>query len=168
MENRWSPISMEDIDGDRYGIYRDGTVVNLEIPMTMHSYCKRGKMVIELTGFKRKIEIPIIKLLAIVYVPKSALDEKRERNYAILIDPDGKLNADNIKWVNKIEKKLISEIREKDKVYNSDYVVPICKLLERGYDVDEICTVLQFKNRLYVSNIKNRRIYKDISKKYKF
>lgn len=168
MENRCTPISMEGIDGDRYGIYKDGTVVNLEIPMTMHPYFKRGKMVIELSGFKRKIEIPIIKLLAMVYVPKSALDEKRERNYAILIDPNGKVNADNIKWVNKIEKKLINEIREKDKVYNGDYVIPICKLLERGYDVDEICNVFQFKNRLYVFNIKNRRIYKGISKKYKF
>lgn len=168
MDNRYTPISMDGIDGDRYGIYRDGTVVNLEIPMTMHSYYKRGVKVIELSGFKRKIEIPIIKLLAMVYVPKSALDEKRNRDCAILIDPNKKINADNIKWVNKFEKKLINEIRSNEKIYNSDYAVPICKLLERGYDVDEICSVLQFKNRLYVSNIKNRRIHKDISKKYKF
>ena len=91
MDNRYTPISMDGIDGDRYGIYRDGTVVNLEIPMTMHSYYKRAVKVIELSGFKRKIEIPIIKLLAMVYVPKSALDEKRNRDSAILIDPNKKL-----------------------------------------------------------------------------
>lgn len=94
--------------------------------------------------------------------------KKRNRDSAILIDPNKKINADNIKWVNKFEKKLINDIRSNEIIYNSDYVVPICKLLERGYDVDEICYVLQFKNRLYVSNIKNRRIHKDISKKYKF
>lgn len=113
MDNRYTPISMDGIDGDRYGIYRDGTVVNLEIPMTMHSYYKRGVKVIELSGFKRKIEIPIIKLLAMVYVPKSALDEKRNRDSAILIDPNKKINTDNIKWVNKFEKKLINDIRSK-------------------------------------------------------
>ena len=168
MENRWEPISMNGIDGERYGLYKDGTVVNLEIPMTMASYYKRGVRVIELSGFKHKIEIPIIKLLAMVYVPKSALDEKRNRKYAILIDQNGKLHADNIRWVNNIEKKLINELRAIDKVENIDYVVPVCKLLERGYEVDEICDLLQFTNRLYVYNIKNRRIHKDLSKKYKF
>ena len=106
-----------------------------------------------------------------VYVPKSALDEKRNRDSAILIDPNKKINADNIKWVNKFEKKLINDIRSKEKVYNSDYVVPICKLLERGYDVDEICYVLQFKNRLYVGltrSLEKLTIYitPEVEKKY--
>ena len=56
MDNRYTPISMDGIDGDRYGIYRDGTVVNLEIPMTMHSYYKRGVKVIELSGLNVKLK----------------------------------------------------------------------------------------------------------------
>lgn len=168
MENRCTPISIYGVDGDRYGIYKDGTVVNLEIPMTMKSYMKRGVRVIDLTGFKGRLEIPVIKLLAMVYVPKSALDQKRERDYAILIDPNGKLNADNIRWVNTLEKKLITEVRSYSEKDNIHYVIPICKLLEREYEVDEICDLLDFHNRLFIYNIRNRRIYKEMSKKYKF
>lgn len=49
-----------------------------------------------------------------------------------------------------------------------DYVIPICKMLQKGYGVDKICEVLKYKNKLFISNIKNRRIYKNISKDYEW
>lgn len=162
------PISMEGLPGDRYGIYRDGTVVNLEIPMTLGYFYKRGVKMVELRGFKKKIQIPLIKLLAKIYVPKTEDDTKRKREYAILIDPTKGINADNVKWVNVLEKKLIEELREIENPVSRDYVIPICKLLQKGYSPKEVSEVLGFDNMLFIHNIKNRRIFKDFSKKYNF
>lgn len=168
----WKPIiGIEGIDGERYGLYPDGTVVNLEIPMVLSPYIKRGGRVVDLHGFKKVVSMPIMKLVAMTYVEKTFDDCIRLRNRVILIDDTKKIHANNIMWVNALEQKLIKELKEIENRENKDYVVPICKMLERGYDADEICHVLGvfgFTNKLYIANIKNRRIYKDISKKYKW
>lgn len=168
----WKPITgIDGIDGDRYGLYPDGTIVNLEIPMVLSPYMKRGGRVVDLHGFKKVVTMPVIKLVARIYVERTFDDNIRLRDRVILIDDEKKIHADNIMWVNSLEQKLINELKAIDNKENKDYVVPICKMLARGYDADEICHVLSvfgFTNRLYIANIKNRRIYKDISKKYKW
>lgn len=168
VEHWKSVYNIEGIDGDRYGVYPDGTVVNLEIPLVLSPYMKRGGKVVDLHGFNKTVTIPIIKLIAMFFVPRTEEDLLRQRDRVMLKDPNSKIHANNIIWVNRIEQKLLKELNEIENKVNSDYVVPICKLLERDYDIDEICRVLKFTNRLYVANIKNRRIYKDISKKYKW
>lgn len=162
------PISMEGLPGDRYGIYRDGTVVNLEIPMTLGYFYKRGVKMVELSGFKKKFQMPIIKLLAKVYVQKTEDDIKRKREEAILIDPKKSITADNVRWVNVLERKLIYELWEIENPVPRNYVIPICKLLQKGYTPKEISNILRFDNMLFIYNIKNRRIFKDFSKKYNF
>lgn len=168
----WKPIdNIEGIDGERYGIYPDGTVVNLEIPLVLSPYMKRGGKVVDLHGFKKVVTVPIMKLIAMMYVEKTQDDCIRLRDRVILIDDNKKVHANNLMWVNVLEQKIIKELKAIENKENKDYVVPICKMLERGYDADDICYVLGifgFSNRLYIANIKNRRIYKDISKKYKW
>lgn len=66
------------------------------------------------------------------------------------------------------EEDLFSTIKGKTKeeLKPVDYVIPICKMLQKGYDINKICEVLKYNNKLFISNIKNRRIYKNISKDY--
>ena len=168
MIERWMPIKLENLEGNSYGIYRDGTVVNLDIPMVMHPYMRRGEMVVSLTGYNHKITMCVAKLIAIVFIPKTKDDIEKKRDNVILKNPDKKLHSTNIKWVSTYEKKLINELREKENKSKLDYVIPVCKLLEKGYNPKEICEVLEFEDLLYIWNMKNRRIQKKISKKYKF
>lgn len=168
MIERWMPIKLENLEGNSYGIYRDGTVVNLDIPMVMHPYIRRGEMVVSLTGYNHKITMCVAKLLATVFIPKTENDIEKKRDNVILKDPNKRLHSTNIRWVSTYEKKLINELREKENKCKFDYVIPICKLLEKGYNPKEICEVLEFGDLLYIWNIKKRRIYKKISKKYKF
>lgn len=162
------PISYEGIYSETYGMYKDGTVVNLATKYTLTSYKKKGERVVDLHGHNKVTTIPIMKLLAHVYVKKTEEDIKRKRTHVTLIDPNEKVTAKNVMWVSKTELLIINELRSKEKLSNSDYVVPICKLLEKGYDAEEICRVLRFDNKLYIYNIKKRRIHKEISKKYKW
>lgn len=162
-----TPINMAGLDGDRYGIYRDGTVINFETHREISYIDKDGVRMVDLHGYKKRISCSIAKLLALIYLKKTDDDIAKKRDRVILIDNSKKLSADNIRWANKLEQKLINELEETEKT-NLDFVIPICKLLERGYTVDEICDVLHFSNKLYAHNIKNRRIHKDLSKKYKW
>lgn len=170
----WKLIyNIDGIYGDRYGIYPDGTVVNLEIPLVLTPYKKRGVMVVDLHGFKKTVTMPIMKLVALFYLPKSEDDCIRLRSEVIKKDENGPMHVSNLKWVSKYEKRVIKELRDipeitGKEITTKDYVIPICRLLARGYDPDEVCYTLDFSNRLFVCNIMNRRIYKDISKKYKW
>lgn len=163
------PISYPGIDSGKYGIYRDGTVVNFYTKNVLKAYSRKGEKVVDLHGYTKITQAPIAKLLAMVYIKKSKEDIERERNCVVLKDKNVKVCIKNIKWANKLERKIILELQSKEgELTNTDYIIPICKLLAKGYDVDEISRVLDFSNKLYIYNIKNRRIHKDISKKYKW
>lgn len=163
-----TPIIYKGIDPDRYGIYKDGTIINFETKYELKPYIWRGDKTVRLYGFDKCFTFSVMKLLALVYIKKTDEDIKRKRTSVRLIDPDKKVCVDNIIWTNKLELMITKELHKNQELQPSDYVIPICKLLEKDYSVDEICRVLNFNNKLYVHNIKNRRIYKDISKKYKW
>lgn len=162
------PIVYDGIETGKYGIYKDGTVVNFDTKYALTAYMKNGGKVVDLYGYKKVTQAPITKLLAMVYVKKTEKDIERKRTHVTLIDPTKKATGDNVKWVNKLELDILNKLREKEELSNVDYVVPICRLLSKGYDVDEIREVLGFDNKLYIHNIKNRRIHKEITKDYKW
>lgn len=64
--------------------------------------------------------------------------------------------------------KLTKEIKKRDHL-----VVPVCKLLEQGYTIKQITTMIPIdenydRARMFVSSIKNRKSYTEISKDFNF
>lgn len=66
------------------------------------------------------------------------------------------------------ETKLTKDLNDKKK-----FVIPVCKLLEKGYTPLEITKMLPIDSnydraRMFISGIKNRQTYKNITKDYNF
>lgn len=96
--------------------------------------------------------------------------ENNERNRNVVCNiAAGKRRKEIAKQYGIIEQtKLTKEIKKRDHL-----VVPVCKLLEQGYSIVEITKMLSIdenydRARMFVSTIKNRKSYTEISKDFNF
>lgn len=122
-------------------------------------------------GGNRSINIAVHRLLALHFIPRTEDDFIHGRNYVHFKDFDkDNISLDNLEWVNSLELNIKTRLHY-DNPCKPNYAEYICKLLERDYDNASICKVLDLPRSKFgsiISNIRRRKIYKDISKKYKF
>lgn len=120
----------------------------------------------------QNVNIGLHRLLAIHFIPRTEDDIIHGRNFVHFKDFDHEnISLDNLEWVNSLELNLKTRLHYDNPSKAIDYADYICRLLERDYDNASICKVLsipQSKFGSIISNIRRRKIYKDISKKYKF
>ena len=161
-------INIPFIPKNKYGIYTDGSVINLYTKCILSSFKREEELYVNLFGFYGRTARPIALLLAKTYLPQTEEDIKFKRDKADVIDFDRPPKIDNVRWVSSFEKTLIKQMKKNRPTCSRDYVEYFCKLFKHGYTVSEACEFLRFKNKLYAHNIRNRRIYSDISAKYKW
>ncbi len=117
------------------------------------------------------VNIGLHRLLAIHFIPHTDDDIAHGRNLVHFKDFNHEnISLDNLEWVNSLELNIKTRLYY-DNPCKPNYAEYICKLLERDYDNAAICKVLDLPRSKFgsiISNIRRRKIYKDISKKYKF
>lgn len=159
-------IDIPFIPKNKYGIYPDGTVINLYTKTMVSPFKREEELYVNLFGDYKRTARPVSILLAKTYLHQTDEDRKFKRNKADVIDLDRRPKLNNVRWVSSFEKSLIKQMKKNRPTCNMDYVDYFCKLFHHGYTVDEACRFLNFNNILYASNIRNRRIYSDMSSKY--
>lgn len=165
---RYIKIGDPEIPDNKYGIYPDGSVINLETKTIISSFMRENEPYINLFGQYKRTARPVAFLLAKAYLPQTEEDIRMNRNKADVIDIHKLPKINNIRWVSSLEKTIIKRMKKNPPTCNKDYVEHFCELFKHGYSVSEACKFLGFKNKLYAYNIRNRRIYSYISSKYKW
>ena len=67
-------------------------------------------------------------------------------------------------------------MKHPNSIYDKEFIINICKLLENGYKNKQILEILNIKKesrdynkiKILISNIKSRKLWKSISKDYKW
>lgn len=101
------------------------------------------------------------------YCCRAAGIEDTEQNRNIIANIVGKRRWTDISYK--------YNIKEPNKLNDySDYIIPVCEMLQQGYKIVDIVKTLHIDDvnydraRMFVSNIKNKKSYLDISNNYSF
>lgn len=169
----WKIIDIEGVKENTFEISNTGIVRYINSKETKAITINGdGYPYIKFYDINRSVNIGLPRLLAIHFIPRTNDDIIYRRNYVHFKDFDkDNISLDNLEWVNSFELNLKTRLWYDNPSKTIDYAEYICKLLERDYDNASICKILsipQSKFGSIISNIRRRKIYKDISKKYKF
>ena len=106
------------------------------------------------------------------FIERTEDDIKHDRWYAHLKDFNrNNTTVDNLVWVSRTELRVLTDMYYDNPKNTKDYAEYICKLLEKDYDPEDICTVLGLSKKKWcpiIAKMYRGQIYKDIVKKYKF
>lgn len=168
----WKIIGIEGIKENTFEISNTGIVRYINSKDTKAITINgEGYPYIKFYDSNRSVNIGLHRLLAIHFIPRTNDDIIHGRNYVHFKDFDkDNISLDNLEWVNSLELNIKTRLYY-DNPCKPNYAEYICKLLERDYDNASICKVLDLPRSKFgsiISNIRRRKIYKDISKKYKF
>lgn len=164
----------ENILEDVYSISINGDIINNKSGRKKSRiFSGLGYAYISLcTKNNKTVSLLIHRLLAKYFLPKTETDIKYNRNIVHFKDFDNtNITIENLQWVNQLELSLLNNIRDTKSKKIGDYVESVCKLLEKDYDVSEICDILGISLSKYgkiLRKIEKKSIYKDICKKYKY
>lgn len=169
----WKIIEIEGIKENTFEISDTGKVRYIN-----NGYIKTatangdGYLYIKFYDNCTEVNIGLHRLLAIHFIPRTEDDIAHGRNLVHFKDFNHEnISLDNLEWVNSLELNMKTRLHYDCPSKAIEYADYICRLLERDYDNASICKVLdipQSKFGSIISNIRRRKIYKDISKKYKF
>lgn len=169
----WVVINSKGIKENTYEISKKGIVRYINNGATKKiSINGDGYSYIGFYDDGKRIVIALHRLLAIHFLSRTDDDIAHGRNIVHFKDFDhNNISVDNLEWVNSVELYVKTKIHYEKPTKPVEYADYICRLLERDYDNKSICDILsvsRFKFGAIISNIRRRRIYKDISKKYSF
>ena len=160
---------------NHYYIYSDGKVEIIETGKKKKAHKSgNGYYYYSLyTGADSKhITIGVARLVAIHFLERTNDDQIHNRWYVHIKDFNRKnVDVSNLVWVNGSELNILVNMYYDNPKNNKDFAEYVCKLLEKDYDPDEICTILGLSRQRWCSIIAKMyrgQIYKDIVKKYKF
>lgn len=168
----WKIIDIEGIKENTYEISDTGIVRYIDSQrikaITVNG---QGYPYVKFHDNNYDVNIGLHRLLAIHFIPRTEDDIAHGRNIVHFKDFNSE-NTElyNLEWVNSLELNIKTRLHY-DNPCKPNYAEYICKLLERDYDNASICKVLDLPRSKFgsiISNIRRRKIYKDISKKYKF
>lgn len=169
-------LEYPNVKENHYYIYENGDV---EIIKTG----KKKKVQLSGNGYKyvslytgdsngNSISIAVHRLVALNFIEKTDDDIRHDRWYAHLKDFDrNNTTVNNLVWVSGTELRVLTDMYYDNPKNTKDYAEYICKLLEKDYDPEDICTVLGLSKKKWcpiIAKMYRGQIYKDIVKKYKF
>lgn len=157
------PIEIEGYE--HYLVSEDGVVVNSSRIMLKTDLNSSGYKRVTLMSKGKRLRIFVHKLVALTYLKK--VEGKEYVNHK-----DGnKINNhySNLEWVTQSENRkhaFKNKLCKRPNSYlNDELVHSICSCIEKGRPPAETRKVFGIKKHVY-DNIRSRRYYKDISKKY--
>jgi hypothetical protein len=117
----------------------------------------------------RERNFPIHTLVARAFIPKTASDKRLNRVYVHHKNWDNDYNYYwNLEWRSSSEINMIYKIQNNKDIEEEEIVKVVCRLLERETPIVEIFDIIDRKlSKDKISRIKNKKIYQDISYKYK-
>lgn len=170
---KWKTIDIKGIKENTYQISKNGTVRRIDNGVEKAVGINgEGYPYIKFCDDGETVYIGLHRLLAIHFIPKTDDDIIKGRNFVHFKDFDhSNISLDNLEWTNSFELLIKTKLHYDRPDKPVGYARYICKLLERGYDNKSICDILSIprsKFGLIIANIRKRKIYKNISKKYNF
>lgn len=118
------------------------------------------------------VSVSLHRLVALHFIPRTDDDIARNRIFVHFKDFNKKhIDIYNLMWVNAQELRVLTDMYYDNPRNTKDYAKYICELLSKGYESEDICSILGLSKQKFspiIAKIYRRSIYKDISKKYKF
>jgi hypothetical protein len=155
----------------RYSVNSMGSIYDTYDGVLVISEEYRNNIVANLINKRNKVvRKRVDEIVAATFIPKSDKDISLNRTIPYHIDGYKTNNrASNLRWATKLEATIMDSIRCINLTTSKELAPHICKLLEAGYTEEDLCYVigkLLKEYRLIIRNIKNHRIFKDISSHY--
>lgn len=168
-------IKLDKVENKRYKITKDGSIIDTKRKVKLKGYWSgNGYLYVSLVNkyTNKDFGISLHRLMALTFIPKTTSDEIHNRKYVHFKDFNhSNITLDNMEWLNKVELQAKTDIFYNNPKSNRDYAPYICRMLEKGYDEEEICDLLNLSKSRFMSvidRIYKKRLYKEISKKYRF
>lgn len=174
LQKGYKYVNLDKVNKKRYKITKDGVVYDTKIKVILKSYWSgngyRYVFLEDKTG--KRFGVSLHRLMALMFIPKTKSDYIHNRKYVHFKDFNhDNITLDNMEWLNKSELQAKTDIYYDNPRSNKDFAPYICRMLEKGYDEEEICELFNLSKSRFISvidRIYRKRLYKDISKKYKF
>lgn len=173
---RFKVLEYPGVKENCYYIDKDGIVINIETGRIKAKQLNgNGYEYISLAPANSSdnfVSVSMHRLLAVNFIEKSEEDIKYNRHFVHFKDFNrANTKLSNLIWVSGIELRVLTDAYYDNPKNKKDYAEYICKLLNRGYEAEDICKLFGFSKIRWcpiIGKIKKRQIYKDITKKYKF